>query len=71
LQLIQPSYFPILTFEEVEGRKLILLQCPGGQNRPYKAPSAVTAKQKTFHYYIRRYSSTVEAKGEAEQNCLP
>lgn len=68
--LIQPPYFPILTVEEVEGRKLIVLQCPGGQNRPYKAPSAVTAKHKTFHYYIRRYSSTVEAKGETELELL-
>lgn len=68
--LLQPPYFPILTFEEVEGRKLIVLQCPGGQNRPYKAPAAVTAKQKTYHYYIRRYSSTVEAKGETEQELL-
>ena len=68
--LIQPPYFPILTIEEIEGRKLIVLQCPGGQNRPYKAPSAVTSKHKTLHYYIRRYSSTVEAKDEIEQELL-
>lgn len=39
-------------------------------NRPYKAPASVTAKAKTWHYYIRRYSSTVEAKGETEQELL-
>ncbi|MEF8710064.1 MAG: hypothetical protein V5B38_14850 [Candidatus Accumulibacter propinquus] len=44
-QLIQPPYFPVLSLEEVEGRKLIVLWAPGGQNRPYKAPEAVTAKQ--------------------------
>ncbi|HLA40139.1 MAG TPA: RNA-binding domain-containing protein, partial [Candidatus Glassbacteria bacterium] len=69
-QLIQPAYFPLLSVEVVEGRKLIVLWAPGGQNRPYKAPAALTAKQKTWHYYIRRYSSTVEAKGETEQELL-
>ena len=69
-QLIQPPYFPVLSLELVEGRNLIVLWAPGGQNRPYKVPAAVTAKHKTWHYYIRRYSSTVEAKGEAEQELL-
>ena len=69
-QLIQPPYFPALSIEEVEGRKLIVLQAPGGMHRPYKAPASVSAKHKRWHYYIRRYSSTVEAKGEAEQELL-
>ena len=69
-QLIQPPYFPVLSLELVEGRNLIVLWAPGGQNRPYKVPAAVTAKHKVWHYYIRRYSSTVEAKGEAEQELL-
>lgn len=69
-QLIQPPYFPVLSVEEVEGRKLIVLWAPGGQNRPYKAPDAVTAKKKTWHHYIRRYSSTVEAKGDTQQELL-
>jgi ATP-dependent DNA helicase RecG len=59
-----------LSVEIVEGRNLIVLQAPGGQTRPYKAPEAVTAKKKTWRYYIRRYSSTVEAKGDAEQELL-
>ena len=69
-QLIQPPYFPTLTVQEVEGRQLIVLHAPGGMHRPYKAPASVSAKQKTWHYYIRRYSSTVEAKGETEQELL-
>lgn len=69
-QLIQPPYFPVLSIEEVEGRKLIVLWAPGGQNRPYKAPEAITAKHKVWKYFIRRYSSTVEAKGETEQDLL-
>ena len=69
-QLIQPPYFPSLSVQEVEGRQLLVLQAPGGMHRPYKAPASVSAKQKVWHYYIRRYSSTVEAKGEAEQELL-
>jgi len=63
---IQPTYFPILSVEQVEGRNLIVLWAPGGLNRPYKAPRAVTAKTKEYHYYIRRYSSTVEVKPKSE-----
>jgi ATP-dependent DNA helicase RecG len=56
--------------ESVDARKLIVLHAPGGMSRPYKAPSSVTAKHKSWHYYIRRYSSTVEAKGETERELL-
>ena len=68
--LIQPPYFPILSVEEFEGRNLIVLWSPGGQTRPYEVPRAVTAKTKEYHYYIRRYSSTVEAKGEDKRELL-
>lgn len=65
-QMIHPTYFPILSVEKVEGRNLIVLWAPGGQNRPYKAPRAVTARDKEYHYYIRRYSSTVEVRSNSE-----
>ena len=70
-QFIQPPYFPVLSIELVEGRNLLVLWAPGGMNRPYKSPASVTAKAKNWHYYIRRYSSTVEAKGETEQELRP
>ncbi len=60
--LIQPPYFPILGFEEVEGRTVAMLWCPGGQSRPYKVPKDVTAKDKEYQYYIRRYANSVQAK---------
>lgn len=68
--LIQPPYFPTLSLEVVEGRNLIVLWAPGGQRRPYKAPEAVTAKNKVWKHFIRRFSSTVEAKAEFEQELL-
>jgi ATP-dependent DNA helicase RecG len=69
-QLIHPPYFPALSIHEIEDQRLIVLQAPGGLNRPYKAPASVSAKHKTWHYYIRRYTSTVEAKGATEQELL-
>ncbi len=68
--LIQPAYFPMLSIETVEAKNLIVLWAPGGQNRPYKAPKEVTTKHRVYHYYIRRYSSTVEARGEDERELL-
>ena len=63
---IQPRYCPILSVEEFEGRKLIVLWAPGGQNRPYKASRDVTARHKEYHYFIRRYSSTVQVDENSE-----
>lgn len=68
--LIQPPYFPILSIESFADKNLIVLWAPGGQTRPYSAPREVTAKHRTQHYYIRRYSSTVEAKGEEQRELL-
>jgi ATP-dependent DNA helicase RecG len=68
--LIQPPYFPLLSVEIFEGRTLLILWAPGGPNRAYKAPKSVTAKKKDYRYFIRRYSSTVEAKDEDERELI-
>ena len=67
---IQPPYFPILSIEEFAGKNLIVLWAPGGQTRPYSCPKDVTAKHRSQQYYIRRYSSTVEAKGDDQRELL-
>jgi len=67
---IRPPYFPLLSVERFAGRNLIVLWAPGGQNRPYKAPRTVTAKKKNYCHYIRRYSNTVEAKGDDERELI-
>ncbi len=67
---IQPPYFPVLSIEEFAGKNLIVLWSPGGQTRPYSCPKDVTAKHRSQHYYIRRYSSTVEAKGDDQRELL-
>lgn len=67
---IQPPYFPLLSVEHFEGRNLIVLWAPGGQNRAYKAPKSVTARIKEYRYYIRRYASTIEARGDDEKELI-
>ncbi len=68
--LIQPPYFPRLSVETHQGQTLLVLWAPGGPHRPYKAPRSVTAKKKDYRYFIRRYSSTVEAKDEDERELI-
>ena len=68
--LIQPPFFPFLSVERFEGRNLLVLWAPGGQNPPYQVPRTVTAKTKDYRYYIRRYASTVEAKGDDERELI-
>ena len=69
--LIQPPYFPILSLERFEERNLVVLWAPGGQTRPYKVPTHVTApKKRDRRHYIRRYASTIEARGEDERELL-
>lgn len=69
-QNFQPAYAPHYSVEQIEGRHLIVISAHGGLHRPYKVPDRITNKHKTWHYYIRRGSSTIEAKGEAEHELL-
>lgn len=68
--LIQPTYFPQFYVESFAGKTLIVLWSPGGQNRPYKVPRAVTSGRSELRYFIRRFSSTVEAKGDDERELI-
>ncbi|MCK4394660.1 putative DNA binding domain-containing protein, partial [Candidatus Bipolaricaulota bacterium] len=68
--LMQPNYFPRLSVERYEGRNLIVLWVPGGENRPYRVPKNVTSANREYRYYIRRYSSTVEARDDDERELL-
>ncbi|WP_105190027.1 AlbA family DNA-binding domain-containing protein [Pseudoalteromonas sp. T1lg48] len=70
-QFIQPDYFPVASPEEVAGKYILVIWCPPGQHRPYKAPKTL-GKDAAINkpYYVRRMSSTVVAKGIDEQQLL-
>jgi ATP-dependent DNA helicase RecG len=61
---IYPPYHPIIEPEIVNGRHVLVLRSPGGQNRPYKAPISLSDKVPECAYYIRRGSSSVRANSE-------
>lgn len=66
---IQPSYHPIVEPCLIEGRSVIILRVPGGQNRPYKAPDALS-NNRSSSYYIRKGSCTIRAQHNDEIELL-
>ena len=68
--LMQPAYFPLVSIEDIDNKKVLVIWIPGGTNRPYKVPDEITAKQKRYNYYIRYNSSSIIAKGEFERELL-
>lgn len=65
---ISPNYFPVCQPYIKDGKHILVLWCPGGDNRPYQAPSALV-KNAEKKFYIRRNSSTKQASAE-EKNIL-
>lgn len=67
---MQPQYHPLAATYELDGKTLLVLWCPGGETRPYKAKVSLGKKAKDWAYYIRKGSSTVRAKGTDERELL-
>lgn len=68
--LMRPYYQPRLYIEEVDGKTILVIKVSPGERRPYKVPDFVTAKQKTYNYYIRYNSSSIVPKGEYERELI-
>ncbi|MEA2096150.1 MAG: putative DNA binding domain-containing protein [Candidatus Cloacimonadota bacterium] len=60
---ISPNYFPTVSPEVINGKHIIIIWAPPGDTRPYKAPKRISDKTSKL-YYIRRMSSTVQAKDQ-------
>ncbi|MBR1527554.1 MAG: putative DNA binding domain-containing protein [Prevotella sp.] len=68
--LMRPYYQPRLYVEEVDGKYILILKVSPGERRPYKVPDQITAKQKTYNYYIRYNSSSIVPKDEYERELI-
>ena len=68
--LIKPYYTPKLIIEEVDGRQIIVLWVTAGNERPYEVPESVKAKKKNWKYFIRKYASSIEAKGAEKEELI-
>ena len=68
--LIKPIYAPKLFVEEVDDQQIIVLWVIAGIERPYEVPETITAKHKTWKYYIRKYANSIEAKGAEKEELI-
>jgi ATP-dependent DNA helicase RecG len=66
---LEPSYSPIIEPVWFEKKQILIIWAPGGDQRPYKAPSTLGPKAEK-HYYIRKGSSTVIAKRDDERRLI-
>lgn len=67
--LISPNYFPVVAPVIYKEKQILIIWCPGGDTRPYKAPEKL-AKNSQQKYFIRRFASTVKANREEELQLL-
>lgn len=58
-----PTYFPIVQPYQLDGKHILVLWCPAGDNRPYTAPSTLGAGAQR-HAYVRVGSRSIRAQGE-------
>ena len=68
--LMRPYYQPKLFIEEVDCKTILVIKVSPGERRPYKVPDQITAKQKTYNYYIRYNSSSIVPKDEYERELI-
>lgn len=68
--LIRPLYSPKIFIEEVDEQQILVIWVPGGSNRPYEVPEQITANQKKYFYYVRRYANSVKADPETQQELI-
>lgn len=65
---IEPSYIPVIDLLDCEGKKIAVLWCPAGNNRPYRCYEKVYKEKKDTKYltYIRKGSLTLAASRDEE-----
>ena len=67
---IRPTYHPLASVQEVDGRTILVLYAPGGETRPYRTRVSLSSRSSEWAYYIRKHSSTVRARDEDERELL-
>lgn len=61
---MQPHYRPIIEPVKLQTKHILILWCPSGDLRPYKAPKSIRTGNTQILPYIRSGSNTIIAKGE-------
>ncbi len=68
-QKIKPEYTPIVEPVTFQEKLILIIWCPGGQERPYEAPENL-AKGAARYYYIRKFSNTVKPNKTEKEELL-
>lgn len=57
-----PTYTPVFQPHLIEGKHILVVFAPAGDNRPYKAPVSLSEKRTERAMFIKRGSKTVKVK---------
>jgi ATP-dependent DNA helicase RecG len=68
--LITPYYCPVSQPYQLEGKDVLVIWVPGGDNRPYKCSVKFGTKDSQKKYYVRRNSVTKQTNHQEEQLLL-
>jgi ATP-dependent DNA helicase RecG len=68
--LISPYYCPVSQPYQLDGKDVLVIWVPGGDNRPYKSPVNYGKKDSQRKYYVRRNSVTKQTNHQEEQLLL-
>ncbi len=59
---ISPNYVPVSQPYIKNGKHILIIWAPAGDNRPYKAPVSLSGKKSEKAWYIKRGSKTIKVK---------
>lgn len=72
--LIEPRYLPVVEPAVFDGKDILIIWAPGGDDRPYKCPSLLNSKRAAIKsekaYYIRKMSNTIRANAREERELI-
>lgn len=71
---IEPRYIPVVEPAVIDGKEILVLWVPGGEDRPYKCPEHIytekSREKSEKAYYIRKTSNTVKANYLEERELI-
>ena len=71
---IEPRYIPIVEPAVIDGKDILVLWIPGGDDRPYKCPEKIytekSREKSEKAYYIRKLSNTVKSNYLEERELI-
>lgn len=66
-----PTYLPQVEPVEFQGKLVLVIWAPGGDNRPYKAPISLSKENRgQKEYYVRHFASTTRANPNEQHRLL-